>query len=105
GAGISLWTNAIKVLRKLGVSEAIEAVAAPLRQSELRTWRGRLLVGIDFSDLYRKFGAPSIGIHRADLQAKLADALGHEHIHLGTTCIAFTQDEKGATALFAEGDE
>lgn len=105
GAGISLWTNAVKVLRKLGVGEAIESVAATIRQSEVRSWRGHLLLATDLTNLNHKLGAPSIGIHRADLQAKLADALGHEHIHTGMTCVSYTQDEKGANALFAEGDE
>jgi 2-polyprenyl-6-methoxyphenol hydroxylase-like FAD-dependent oxidoreductase len=105
GAGITLWTNAVKVLRQLGVGEAIEGVAATLRASEVRTWRGRLLMRTDFSDLNEKLGAPTIGIHRAELQAKLADHLGREHITLGTTCVAYTTDEKGANALFAEGDD
>jgi 2-polyprenyl-6-methoxyphenol hydroxylase-like FAD-dependent oxidoreductase len=105
GAGITLWTNAVKVLRKLGASETIEAVAAPLRHSELRSWRGKLLVAGDIGALSAKLGAPTIGVHRADLQAKLADALGREYIHLGMTCVAYSQDEKGATALFAEGGE
>ncbi len=59
----------------------------------------------DFSYLNEKLGAPTIGIHRADLQAILADHLGREHIHHGMTCVAYNQDEKGANALFAEGDE
>jgi 2-polyprenyl-6-methoxyphenol hydroxylase-like FAD-dependent oxidoreductase len=105
GAGITLWTNAVKVLRKLGVGDAIERAASPLRKSELRSWRGGLLVGIDFTYLSEKFGAPTVGIHRADLQAKLADALGREHIHPGMTCVAYNQDEKGANAMFAEGGE
>ena len=105
GAGITLWANAVKVLRKLGVSEAIEAAAATIRQTEVRTWRGKLLLASDFGRINQKLNTPTIGIHRADLQAKLADALGREHITLGTTCVAYTQDEKGATALFAEGDE
>jgi len=105
GAGITLWTNAVKVLRKLGVGEAVEAVAAPIQKSEVRSWRGKLLVRADLGVLSRKLGAPSIGIHRADLQSKLADALGREHIQLGMTCVAYNQDEKGANALFAEGDD
>jgi 2-polyprenyl-6-methoxyphenol hydroxylase-like FAD-dependent oxidoreductase len=105
GAGITLWTNAVKVLRKLGVGEAIEASAAIIRESEARSRRGRLLMRADFSSLNQKLGAPTIGIHRADLQAKLADHLGREHIHFGTTCVGYTTAEKGANALFAEGDD
>src|SRR5215510_11417154 len=81
GAGLTIWANAVKVLRKMRVADAIEAVAAPLAHSELRSWRGRLLVATDFRAMHRKLGVPSIGIHRADLQATLADALGREHLH------------------------
>lgn len=105
GAGLTLWANAVAVLRKLEVADGIEAAAAPLAQSELRSWRGRLLVATDFAAMHRKLGVSSIGIHRADLQAKLADALGREQIHLGMTCLSYAQDDKGVTALFAEGDE
>ncbi len=105
GAGITLWANAVKVLRKLGVGIAIESISSILRQSEVRTWKGKLLLRTDFVSITEKVKAPSIGIHRADLQAKLAEALGREHITLGATCVAYTQDEKGVTALFAEGDE
>jgi FAD-dependent urate hydroxylase len=105
GAGITLWANAVKVLRKLGVGEAVESVAAAIRQSEVRTWRGKLLIASDFTPMGVRVKAPSVGVHRADLQSKLADALGCEHIKMGATCVSYTQDEKGATALFAEGDE
>jgi 2-polyprenyl-6-methoxyphenol hydroxylase-like FAD-dependent oxidoreductase len=89
----------------LGVGEVVEAVSHPLRVSELRSWRGRLLIRTDFGKLSERLGVPSIGIHRADLQAKLADSFGREHIHLGMTCVGYNKDEKGAAALFAEGDE
>src|SRR5947209_3105496 len=60
GAGISLWANAVRVLRKMKVAEPIEAVAAPLAHSEVRTWRGRLLLATDFREMHRKLGVPSI---------------------------------------------
>lgn len=105
GAGLTLWANAVKVLRKLGLEEVVTRSAAILRRSEIRNWRGKVLLETDLDALGDKVQAPTIGIHRADLQSCLADELGRENIVLGTTCVAFTQDEKGATALFAEGDE
>ncbi|MBA4066833.1 MAG: FAD-dependent oxidoreductase [Isosphaera sp.] len=105
GAGLSLWANAVRVLRRLGVGDAVEAASAPLRVSELRSRRGRLLIRADYGDLERRLGVPNVGVHRADLQAILADAVGREHIHFGMTCVRYLPDEKGATALFAEGDE
>ena len=41
GAGITLWTNAVKVLRKLGVGDEIEKASATIRRSEARSWRVR----------------------------------------------------------------
>jgi 2-polyprenyl-6-methoxyphenol hydroxylase-like FAD-dependent oxidoreductase len=105
GAGLTLWANAVKVLRKLGAGEVVESVAATIRLSEVRTWRGKLLLSTDFGPVNENVKAQSIAIHRADLQAKLADALDREHITFGSTCVGYTQDEKGATALFAEGGE
>lgn len=105
GAGITIWTNALKVLRKLGVGPAVEANGTPLRQSELRTWRGVVLSEMNLSELETTYGVPTVGIHRADLQAALADHLGRQHIIPGAACIGFTQDADGVTARFANGRE
>lgn len=103
GAGITLWTNAVKVLRKLGAGPAVEANAVPLTRSELRTWRGRLIAATDFGPIGDRLGAPTVGIHRADLQSALRDVLGVEHLTLGAECVGFEQDEAGVTARFTDG--
>lgn len=103
GAGISLWTNAVKVLRRLGVGPAVEAAAHPITRSEIRSWRGRLLGVTDFVALNAKLGAPTVGVHRADLQAALADALGRDRLRLGAECVGYEHDAGGATARFADG--
>jgi FAD-dependent urate hydroxylase len=105
GAGISLWTNATRVLSRLGVGEAVEAVATPLRQSEIRTWDGRLLSEMDLGTLQTEFGHPTVGVHRADLQTALADHFGRDRIVLGAACVGFRQDATGVTARFADGRE
>ena len=105
GAGITLWTNATHVLHRLGIGDRLEAVATPLRHSELRSWRGRLLSEMDLGQLLVKFGHPTVGIHRADLQAVLADYFGRDRIVLGADCVGFHQDATGVTARFADGRE
>ena len=40
GAGISLWPNAIKALRRLGIGDNVEAAGAPAHDAAFRTWRG-----------------------------------------------------------------
>jgi 2-polyprenyl-6-methoxyphenol hydroxylase-like FAD-dependent oxidoreductase len=103
GAGITLWTNAVKVLRALGVGPAVEAVAHPIARSEVRSWRGRLINTIDFAAMSGRLGVPTVGVHRADLQATLADALGREHLRLGAEFVGYEQDAGGVTARFADG--
>lgn len=105
GAGITLWTNATRVLHRLGISDQVEAVATPLRHSELRSWRGRLLSAMDLGALQTKFAHPTVGIHRADLQTTLADHFGRERISLGAACVGYHQDDSGVTARFADGRE
>lgn len=103
GAGITLWTNAVKVLRRLGAGPAVEAVARPIARSEVRDWRGRVISTIDFAAMSARLGAPTIGVHRADLQAALADVLGRDHLRLGRACVGYEQDAGGVTARFNDG--
>ena len=104
GAGITLWTNAVKVLRRIGVGEQVEALATPLRKSEVRRWDGKLLTELDLGPLSDRLGAPTVGIHRADLQRVLADAVGPD-LTLGAACVGFRQDATGVWARFSDGRE
>src|SRR4029079_15255074 len=78
GAGIQIAPNAVRLLQRLGLGEALAAVSVSFEDAwEFRRWEdGRVL----FSQTYgaegeARFGAPYIAIHRADLLRVLADAL------------------------------
>jgi 2-polyprenyl-6-methoxyphenol hydroxylase-like FAD-dependent oxidoreductase len=71
GAGITLFGNAMRALSGLGVAEAVAARGATARQSGILTSDGRELARVP-ADLLE--GA--IAIHRADLQAVLAEPAG-----------------------------
>ena len=103
GAGLTVWTNAVRALARLGVGPAVEKVATPLRTSELRTWRGKLLAEMDLARIGEKYGFPSVGVHRADLLQALAAACGPGVVTLKSTCTAFTHDADGVTVRFADG--
>ena len=105
GAGLSLWPNALKALGKLGLADAVEAVSGPIDYLENRTWRGKLLSEAPIGELNRKFGAPSVCVHRADLLAILSEALGEGVVRLGARCVGFDQDGARVTARFADGGE
>jgi salicylate hydroxylase len=76
GAGLQLAPNATRVLRSLGVLDAIEEVAvAPARIviADARTGEG--LVSADLGERFlRTFGAPYLVVHRGDLLDVLVTA-------------------------------
>src|SRR5450432_1882500 len=67
GAGLTLWANGVQVLRQLGLADALSAVSAPLTHFECWSWRGKCLGRMQLDTIERQVGAPSVGIHRADL--------------------------------------
>ncbi|WP_157014613.1 FAD-dependent monooxygenase [Mesorhizobium xinjiangense] len=76
GAGIQLSPNATRILAGLGVlerfaSNAVQPQAIVLRESRRLGEIGRVRLG-DFAE--RRWGAPYLAIHRADLHAALAQA-------------------------------
>jgi 2-polyprenyl-6-methoxyphenol hydroxylase-like FAD-dependent oxidoreductase len=116
GAGISLWPNAVKALRRLGVGDAVEAAGAPAHDSAFRSWRGAQLGASITSRLEERFGAPLVLVHRARLQDAMRRALDQDTVRLGAECAALDQNgdtvavrlvgggvERGAVAIGADG--
>ncbi len=105
GAGLTVWTNAVKVLMRLGVAEPVIARASINERFQLRTWQGDVLDETQPGDLGRRFGAPSIIVHRAELLRELALAVAPQAVSLGARCVGFEQHPDGVTARFANGSE
>lgn len=76
GAGLQLSPNATRILRRLGVFDRIEVVAArPLAVSLVRADSGREVARLPLGrHAEARWGSPYLTIHRADLQKALADA-------------------------------
>lgn len=103
GAGISLWSNAVRALARLGVAERALARGQTFERAASHDGRGRLLSETRLDELVRAAGAPCLGIHRADLQRSLAEALAPERLHCGRACVGVEAGERSAAALFADG--
>jgi 2-polyprenyl-6-methoxyphenol hydroxylase-like FAD-dependent oxidoreductase len=103
GAGLSLWSNAVTALRRLGLEEAVTRGGSPVRRIRTLTSDGTLLSEMPFDAVSRKAGAPCVCVHRADLQKILAGALPPEAIRTNSTCVGFEQQEDGVTARFEDG--
>jgi 2-polyprenyl-6-methoxyphenol hydroxylase-like FAD-dependent oxidoreductase len=105
GSGLTIWTNAMKALYRLGVGEAVQASGTPLERFETRTSRGKLLASVPVGQMGRKLGQESAGVQRAELQAILLRALDELVVRRGETCVGYEQDDAGVTAHFADGQQ
>jgi FAD-dependent urate hydroxylase len=102
GAGISLWANAVKALDQLGVGKAVRALGFTEGGGGFHTPQGETLLGADVHEAERRFGAPTVVIHRADLSQILRDAFTGQ-VHLGKVFTRYEESASGITAYFADG--
>ena len=105
GAGIQISPNASRLLHRLGLKPAMDAVGVRPRAVHQRRWDdGRTLqrapVG---SEVETTFGAPYYHFHRADLATLLAEALPTERLHVGHKLVDLAQKGERVTARFENG--
>lgn len=101
GAGLSLWSNAINALSRLGVAEQIKQLGTTLRYGRVYDNRGTLLSTTDLHD-YNPH-VPCVMIHRGDLQRELLETVGRDNVTTDAKCIAVSQTEDSAQVSFANG--
>jgi salicylate hydroxylase len=124
GAGIQLSPNATRILLALGLGERLRPhVVVPEMLQVLEAPTAREIVAMPLGPVVeQRFGAPYWTIHRGDLQAGLADAVGDNPdivLRLGTRVEEFaaygggvtvaarrhgeTADERGIALVAADG--
>jgi 2-polyprenyl-6-methoxyphenol hydroxylase-like FAD-dependent oxidoreductase len=108
GAGLTLWPNGVRALRKLGLEALIAEHRLPVAIGGIYDWKGRILAQTRTSEVERLGGAPLVAVRRAELQAALLAALeslppGEHPVRFGACLERFEQDEQGVTAYFTDG--
>ncbi len=103
GAGITVQVNAMRVMQRLGVADAIAAAGASVENGAIRRSDGRVLRSMNQLDLVRAYGAPFVAIHRARLQEVLLATFGAAHVTTGAAVAAVASDAQGATVTLADG--
>jgi 2-polyprenyl-6-methoxyphenol hydroxylase-like FAD-dependent oxidoreductase len=101
GAGLHLWTNAVRVLQGLGVADTLERHASVMRVAEFRTSSGRLLASWPQAEISRENGAPTLQISREELSKVLSEAVGD--VHLDKRATGFEEHDDHVTVRFADG--
>src|SRR5947209_4747871 len=71
GAGLTIWSNAIKALRQLGVDQKVISQGSILQLNRTITPDGKLLSEQNVAEAVEQAGAPCLVAHRADLQRTL----------------------------------
>jgi FAD-dependent urate hydroxylase len=102
GAGISLWSNGVKVLNRLGLGSKMAEIGGLMNRMQYRRHTGELLNDIDLTPLIEEVGQRPYPVARADLQQMLLEAYGEE-VRLECKCVGVHQDETGVTAYFENG--
>jgi salicylate hydroxylase len=105
GAGLQVSGNATRILRKLGLGEALARAAYYPDGRDYRAWdSGDRLY---YTPLGKKaeahFGAPYYTAHRADLLDVLLGGVGKEGFRLGARIERFDQDADSITITLADG--
>jgi FAD-dependent urate hydroxylase len=104
GAGISLWSNGVKVLNALGLGPAIASVGGIFETVTYLDRSGTVLCEFGLGPLVERVGQRPYPVRRSDLQTLLLDAAGREHLHLGQRAIAVEDDGEQVTVATEQGD-
>ncbi len=102
GAGIWVPPNAMQVLARLGLSEAVAGAGVALERVEL-CHTGGVLQRIDLRAIAARCGHPTVSVHRAALQGALAERLRAGTLHLDKRCTGFADEGQRVVVRFADG--
>jgi len=104
GAGLQVGPSAVKVLYALGLGDRLNRIACAPESFSTFNWSDGALVHREpFQDTFKRYGAPYLTAHRADLHQLLAEGASGAAIHVGRPCVSVASTEKGAVASFADG--
>ncbi|OLO02858.1 FAD-dependent urate hydroxylase HpxO [Salinicola socius] len=103
GAAISVWSNGVKVLKALGVGDAVELASGRMNAMAYYTRDGEPLTRFGLQTLYDQVRQRACPIARATLQQLLLDAVGEDSVTLGLACTDYRPDAGGISAELADG--
>lgn len=103
GAGISLWSNGVKVLNKLGLGKEIADIGGRMARMQYYSHTGDLLTDISLLPLTQKVGQCPYPVSRTDLQQMLLNQFGAKEVYLNAKLVEVQQNAEQVTAVFEDG--
>ncbi|MDX3763312.1 FAD-dependent monooxygenase [Streptomyces sp. AK02-04a] len=105
GTGLSLMSNALTALRSLGIDLGLERRGRAIETFEFLDATGRPVRKLPLKEIGDRLGAPSVNIHRADLQQALLEQLDDSSVRLGASAVDFRSTADGVRVRFTDGRE
>ncbi|WP_286965318.1 MULTISPECIES: FAD-dependent urate hydroxylase HpxO [Acinetobacter] len=106
GAAISLWSNGVKCLNYLGLTEQVAKLGGQMDQlAYIDGLTGNTMTQFSLLPLIEEVGQRPYPVARADLQNMLMDEFGREDIQLGKKMVELQEQEDGVLVKFADGTE
>ncbi|MCL6247973.1 FAD-dependent urate hydroxylase HpxO [Acinetobacter sp. ANC 4945] len=106
GAAISLWSNGVKCLNYLGLTEQVEKLGGKMDHlAYIDGLTGDVMTQFSLFPLIEEVGQRPYPVSRADLQNMLMDEFGRENIHLGKKMVSFSEQDDQVITHFADGSK
>ena len=108
GAGVQISANASRVLRHVGIVDALSAFSGAAISKEIRHWNSGRSWAVPDTGMgaEERYGAPFLMLHRRDLLDTRANAVRSckpEAIHLNSRCARVEQGGQRVSATFEDG--
>ena len=103
GAAISLWSNGVKVLNRLGLASEIASIGGQMDRMAHYSHTGSTLNDFSLLPLIAQVGQRPYPVARTELQQMLLQEFGAESVQFGMKCVGVEQDADSVTALFEDG--
>lgn len=103
GAGLSLWSNAVLALVRLGVHDALVPHTTRCDRMVTQSSDGEEIDDVDLTAIAERAGNPSIFAHRGELQRVLLEACGAERVRTGAAVVGFEQSDTGVRVRLEDG--
>lgn len=106
GAAISLWSNGVKCLNYLGLTDQVAKLGGQMDHlAYMDGLTGDVMTQFSLHPLIAEVGQRPYPVSRSDLQNMLMDEFGRENIHLGKKMLSFTETNDVVTVQFADGTQ
>lgn len=106
GAAISLWSNGVKCLNYLGLTEQVAKLGGQMDHlAYVDGLTGDVMTQFSLHPLIEEVGQRPYPVSRAELQNMLMDEFGRDRIHLGKKMVALKDTGETVNVSFADGSE